>query len=214
MSKTTKNEFKAILNGETFTDKEAFLKRLAELRDSGNFEYSCTSSVVTEEDDCDEVSDSEFEHSETLNDCEPKFRILTPGAARELKDRLNSDNLTKAEKVQALLEIDETIAHFSAEYAKTEKAREELKKKRTDLYLEIEDKCRDFKRIDEDIASSLANSEEIVSINRFLIDLKCDIIATAPVEDEDEIDEQTFDKVQEFKSAVKNLYHLIQKFEE
>ena len=131
-----------------------------------------------------------------------------------MKDRLKSDNLTKAEKVQALLEIDETIAHFSAEYAKTEKAREELKKKRTDLYLEIEDKCRDLKRIDEDIASSLANSEEIVSINRFLIDLKCDIIATAPVEDEDEIDEQTFDKVQEFKSAVKNLYQLIQNFEE
>lgn len=212
MSKTTKNEFKAILNGETFTDKEAFLKRLAELRDSGNFEYSCTSSVVTEEDDCDEVSDSEFEHSETLNDCEPKFRILTPGAVRELKDRLKSDNLTRTEKLQALMEIDETIEHFRGEYDKTVKVREGLKKKNTDLYLEIEDKCRDLKRNLEDYTSSLANSEEILSINRLLIDLKCDIIASTSVSDE--TDEETFNSVQDFKSAVKNLYHLIQKFEE
>lgn len=210
MSKTTKNEFKAILNGVTFTDKEAFLKRLAELRDSGNFEYSCTSSVFTEEDDCDEVSDSEFEHCDKCNDCE--IKLLTPGAVQELKDRLDSDNLTKAEKVQALLEIDHTIAHFSDEYRKAEKVREDLKRKCTDLYLEIEDKRRDLKRIYEDYTSNLANSEEIVSINRFLIDLKCDIIATTSVSDE--TDEETFNSVQDFKSAVKNLYHLIQKFEE
>lgn len=211
MSKTTKNEFKAILNGETFTDKEAFLKRLAELRDSGNFEYSCTSSVVTEEDDCDEVSDL-VKQCDNLNDCEPKFRILTPGEVRELKDRLKSDNLTRTEKLQALMEIDETIEHFRGEYDKTVKMREGLKKKHTDLYLEIEDKYRDLKRNLEDYTSSLANSEEILSINRLLIDLKCDIIASTSVSDE--TDEETFNRVQDFKSAVKNLYHLIEKFEE
>lgn len=212
MSKISKNEFNAVLNGETFTDKDAFFKRLAELREKGNFEYSCTSSFISEEDDCDEVSDSEFEKCDKCNGCE--IKLLTPGAARELKDRLDSDNLTKVDKVQALLEIDNTIAHFSDEYRKAEKAREDLKRKCTDLYLEIEDKRRDLKRIYEDYTSNLANSEEIVSINRFLIDLKCDILATAPVEDEDKTDEETFNRVQDFKSAVKNLYQLIQKFEE
>lgn len=212
MSKTTKNEFKAVLNGETFTDKDAFLNKLAELKDSGNFEYSCcTSSVVTEEEDnCDKLQDSsEFENRVELNS---KVKLLTPGAVRELKDRLNSDSLTRTEKLQALMEIDETIAHFREEYSKAEKVREGLKKKHTDLYLEIEDKCRDLKRNLEDYTSSLANSEEILSINRLLIDLKCDIIASTSVSDE--TDEETFNRVQDFKSAVKNLYHLIQKFEE
>lgn len=209
MSKTTKNEFKAILNGERFTDKDEFFKRLAELRDSGNFEYSCASSFVTE-DDCDEVSDSEFEHSETLNDCE--IKLLTPGVVRKLKDRLRSDDLSKAEKLQALMEIDETIEHFREEYDKAVNIREDLKRKYTDIYLEIEDKCRDLKRICEDYTSSLLNSEEILSINRLLIDLKCDIIASFPTDDL--VDEETFIKVQDFKSAVKNLYQLIQKFED